>query len=286
MRRLIAIPRRDPRPGRKARPWKGRRRAWPRWLGPALRYGARALGLALIAGSATWLWTSGRLAAELDRTRAALIEASAVAGFAVAGVYVAGRGETPRAAVLEALEVELGTPMAAFDPEAARDRLMALGWVREATVERRFPDTVIVRLRERAPLALWQRHGRLVVIDREGVVIDGAAAARFARLPVIVGDDAPEHAARLLAVVATEPGLGKRVQAAVRVGGRRWNLRLDNGIDIQLPEEGIAEAWRRLAAFERQHRLLARGVVAIDLRLPDRVVVRPAPMAAGTGEDT
>lgn len=284
MRRLIVFPRRDPRPAR--RPRKPRRRAWPRWFKPALRFGAGALALALIAGSATWLWTSGRLAAELDHARAALIEASAAAGFAVAEVYVAGRGETSRAAVLEALRVELGTPMAGFDPQAARDRLLALGWVREATVERRFPDTVIVRLRERTPLALWQRRGRLVVIDREGAVIDGAAPGRFARLPVIVGDDAPEHAARLLAVVATEPDLGKRVQAAVRVGGRRWNLRLDNDIGIELPEQGVAEAWRRLATFEREHRLLARDIAAIDLRLPDRVVVRPARAAAGAGEDT
>ncbi len=284
MRRLIVFPRRDPRPAR--RPRKPRRRAWPRWFKPALRFGAGALALALIAGSATWLWTSGRLAAELDHARAALIEASAAAGFAVAEVYVAGRGETSRAAVLEALRVELGTPMAGFDPQAARDRLLALGWVREATVERRFPDTVIVRLQERTPLALWQRRGRLVVIDREGAVIDGAAPERFARLPVIVGDDAPEHAARLLAVVATEPDLGKRVQAAVRVGGRRWNLRLDNDIDIELPEQGVAEAWRRLATFEREHRLLARDIAAIDLRLPDRVVVRPARAAAGAGKDT
>ena len=284
MRRLIVFPRRDPRPAR--RPRKPRRRAWPRWSKPALRFGAGALALALIAGSATWLWTSGRLAAELDHARAALIEASAAAGFAVAEVYVAGRGETSRAAVLEALRVELGTPMAGFDPQAARDRLLALGWVREATVERRFPDTVIVRLRERTPLALWQRRGRLVVIDREGAVIDGAAPGRFARLPVLVGADAPEHAARLLAVVATEPDLGKRVQAAVRVGGRRWNLRLDNDIDIELPEQGVAEAWRRLARFEREHQLLARDIAAIDLRLPDRVVVRPARAAAGAGEDT
>ena len=156
--------------------------------------------------------------------------------------------------------------------------------MREATVERRFPKAIFVRLIERAPLALWQRKGEFEVVDSAGVVIDGARADGFAGLPVIVGDDAPRHAASLLAVMASEPALSTRVKAAVRVGGRRWNVRLDNGIDVQLPEEGVAAAWHRLAEFDRRHRLLARDIVAVDLRLPDRLVVRRAP-AASAGKD-
>lgn len=290
MRRLTALYRKlkpgvSPATGR-SRP---RRRAAPRWLRPALGYGGAATAVAVIAGAMVWAWTSGRAADQWGALAAAAVEVSASAGLVVAEVFVAGRGRTARGDLIAALDVTLGAPLLAFDGEAARRRVEALGWVREATVERRFPDTVFLRIVERQPLALWQRDGRLVVVDREGVVIDGAAPEHFARLPVIVGDDAPRHAARLLAVLASEPSLLVRVEAAVRVGGRRWNLRFDNGIDVELPEQGLAEAWRRLAAFERRHRLLARDITVIDLRLPDRVVVRPSGAIDGldaAGENT
>ena len=290
MRRLSALYRKlKPAAAPAAGGRRPRRRAAPRWLRPALAYGGAAMGVAVIAGGMVWAWTSGRAADGWDEVRAAALEASASAGLVIAEVFVAGRGETARADLIAALDVTLGAPLLAFDGEAARRRIEALGWVREATIERRLPDTLFLRIVEREPLALWQRDGRLVVVDREGVVIDGAAPERFARLPVIVGDDAPRHVASLLAVLATEPSLRLRVEAAVRVGGRRWNLRFDNGIDVELPEVGLAEAWRRLAAFERRHRLLARDITTIDLRLPDRVVVRPAGAIGGSdavGEST
>ncbi len=279
MRRLIAALHRAP-----AASVRVRRRPAMRRLRPALLWGAATLAVALMSGSAAWLWSSGRAANALDRAGAAFVEATTAAGLTLRDVYVTGRHRASRAAILKALAIESGAPLVTFDPAAARRRLEALGWVREATVERRFPKTIFVRLIERAPLALWQRKGEFEVVDGAGVVIDGARADGFAGLPVIVGDDAPRHAASLLAVLASEPALSTRVKAAVRVGGRRWNVRLDNGIDIQLPEEGVAAAWHRLAEFDRRHRLLARDIVAVDLRLPDRLVVRRAP-AASVGKD-
>lgn len=278
MRRLIDRFRKSP--SAKLRP---RRRSSPGRLRPAMVYGAVALTVAGIAGGTAWSWQSGYAAGQLAALRVAVIDASGAAGMVVEEVYVAGRVETARDDLIDAVGVTLGTPLMAYDADAARLRIEALGWVRAASIERRFPDTVFVRIAERRALALWQRDGRLVVVDRDGVVIDGARPENFARLPVIVGDDAPEHAARLLAVLAVEPGLSARIEAAVRVGGRRWNLRFDNGVDVAMPETGLAEAWRRLAAFERRHQLLGRDITAIDLRLPDRVVVRPSGVVDALG---
>lgn len=289
MRRLIARSRlgsalaAGQRPARSRR--LPRRRVAPRWLRPALWCGAVVLALAAAGGTGTWLWTSGRVSAALEDARSALVGATVGAGLTLDEVYVAGRRRTPREAILEALGVARGDPLVTFDPAAARRRVEALGWVREAAVERRFPDTVFVRLTERVPLALWQRKGRLFVVDGEGVVIDGARVERFARLPLVVGDEAARHAADLLAVMASEPGLRARIAAAVRVGGRRWNLRLDNGIEVQLPEQGVAAAWRRLAEYDRRHRLLARKITVVDLRLPGRLVVRRAPDAGPAAPD-
>jgi cell division protein FtsQ len=113
---------------------------------------------------------------------------------------------------------------------------------------------------------------------------------RYSNLIVLVGDDAPIHAAKLLDMLAREPDLAKRVRAAVRVGARRWNLRIDNAIDVRLPEDGADVAWSKLGELERKNRILSRDIEAVDLRLPDRLIVqtksgRP-PTAGAGGRDT
>jgi cell division protein FtsQ len=214
------------------------------------------------------------------------------AGLSVENVLVEGRRRSKRSAVIEALGVARGVPILRLDPHAAKTRLEGLPWVYRASVVRRLPETVYVRLIEREPLALWQNNGELAVIDRSGGIIPGAEAGRFAKLPLVVGEDAADHAAELLAMLAKEPVLKAKVAAAVRVRGRRWNVRLDGGIDVRLPEEGAAAAWAQLARIQREHGVLERDVVLIDLRMPDRLVVRTAPGAtdkdgaAGSGKDT
>ncbi|MBM3581210.1 MAG: FtsQ-type POTRA domain-containing protein, partial [Alphaproteobacteria bacterium] len=176
--------------------------------------------------------------------------------------------------LLARLAVARGSPLFAFDADAARRRLEELPWVRRASVSRMWPATIVVRIEEREPLALWQHQGRFALIDRDGQVILRNGLERFNHLPVVVGEDAPLHARAILATLATEPDLMKRVTAAVRVGGRRWNVRMDGVVDVQLPEDDPAAAWRRLAEYERGQGVLGRDVRVLDLRLPDRLIVR------------
>ncbi len=206
-----------------------------------------------------------------------LIDVTAALGFRVADIRVEGRATTDRETILEALGARPGTPILAVDPVRAKQQLEALPWVRSALIERRLPDTLYVRLVEREPLALWQHGGKIELIDRAGGVIPVTRLDRFAKLPLVVGEDAASHAPELLAMLASEPELARRVTAAVRVGGRRWNLRIDNAIDILLPADETAAAWGDLARLQRSSAILKRDVLAIDLRLPDRLVVRVAP---------
>jgi cell division protein FtsQ len=277
MRRLIAKTR--PRSAKKRGGKPVHPRARPRFdRRRALRVGL-GVSLVLFLVGAAWLWHSGWLGRQADRMGEAAYQLTADAGFAVDDVLVEGRGRTDPSAILAALRVQRGTPILAIDPRAARARLEALPWVRQATVERRLPKLVYIRLTERNPLALWQLDGKLSVIDRRGEVISGVTAKQFARLPLVVGQGAPHHAAALVAMLDREPDLRPLDTAAVRVSGRRWNLHLRGGIDVRLPESDPAEAWVQLARLEREHGLLGRDVVAIDLRLPGRLVVRTAPDA-------
>ena len=265
------------RPRRNARSTSNRR-LWR-------RTGIGAAASVVVLGLAG-LWYGGWVERGVAAAGRALLAATVEAGFKVDDVLVEGRARTKRSAILEALGVARDTPILAFDPHAAKRRLEALPWVRAAIVERRLPEAIFVRLVERKPRALWQHQGRLAVIDRGGDVIPGAKPEAFAHLPLVVGKGAPGHAADLLAMLDSEPELKTRVSAAVRVRDRRWNLRLDGGIDVRLPEHNPAAAWAELARIQREHDVLGRDVVIIDLRMPDRLIVRTAPDAAPAGEDT
>ncbi len=228
----------------------------------------------LVLAGTVWMWTSGWVQRSLERVELAVLAATADAGLELSDVLVEGRGRTARQLVLETLGVVRGQPILAFDPHAAKARLERLPWVRSATVERRLPKAIHVRLIERQPLALWQHQGRISVIDQDGEVISGVEPKAFTRLPLVVGEGAPDHTLDLLAMLNREPELRTRVSAAVRVRGRRWNLRLDDSIDVRLPEQDPGAAWAELARAQRTHGVLGRDVAVIDLRLPDRLVVR------------
>ena len=238
--------------------------------------------LAAIAFGSYWMLRSNTvedLIANVERLSRNLMLSS---GITVTEVIVTGRRNTEQSDIATALAVSRGDLMLDVLPQSARERIEALGWVRSATVLRQFPDKVLVNLVERRPFALWQRDGRVSLIDREGQVISSKDLAGFGGLPVIVGEDAPQHVGALVSVLARNPTLLAQLDAATRVSARRWDIRLRSGMDIRLPQHGVAEAWDLLASLITEHRLLERDVIAIDLRVKDRLAIRLAPASAAT----
>lgn len=259
-------------PGSAKRGAKGRRKnARARTIARVAIWALPSVGA--LAGTA-WLWLAGPLPALLAQAQERFYSATASAGLYIGEVYLEGREYTPRAAIVEKLGLDRGQPILAFSPDEAREKIEALGWIREATVSRHLPDTIRIRLVERTPFAIWQRGGEFVLIDAEGNEIEGAQVDRYIDLPLIVGAKAAHHAAGLVAMLSAEPALAARVTAAVRVGDRRWDLRIDGAVVIKLPEVNAGAAWARLAAMDRESLLLARDVLGVDLRLPDRLIVR------------
>lgn len=259
-----------PKARKSVRTRRSRRFAWLRKAAPIATV---ALPVLALIGGATWLWRAGHVAAAASAARESLAQAAGSFGLAVGNVYLEGRENADKAEVMAALQVRRGAPLFGFDLFAAKARIEALPWVRSAAVERRTPDTIYVRIVERQPFALWQHDGRLALVDRDGVVLTDEGLGRFGNLLLLVGAEAPGHAQELLDTIAVEPELASRVTAAVRVGGRRWNVQLDDAIEIKLPEEDPAGAWTRLAEVERAQGILKRDLAAVDLRLPDRLVV-------------
>lgn len=280
-----------PATGRQSRTRTGGRRTLPSWhrVVQGVRLSAGFVALLGITGGAVWLWQSGTVLRQVEAVGSTLERVAARGGLVVRSVTVEGRTRTDPTRLLAALRTARGEPILSFDPHAARERVEALPWVEHARIERRLPDAIHVVLAERDPLALWQRapDGDFAVLDRNGEPVE-VDTRPFAGLPVIVGPDAPAEVPALMVLLSGEPALARRVRAATRVAGRRWTVRLDDiesGIDVRLPEVGAAAAWHRLARLERDGRLLARDIEMVDLRLPDRLVVRPRPgaMAPGAG---
>jgi cell division protein FtsQ len=257
-----------------------RRRSWPRWTGKALRAGMVVLPLVLVGGAVAWAWRDGAFPRLMEGAGSMLVHASMDAGLVVREVMVDGRAETDADKLMRALDVVRGSPIMAFDPDRARTEIERLPWVATATIERRLPDTIFVRLTERKPMALWQNEGKLSLIDVDGVILTERDLGRYPNLPILVGNDAPEHGAGLIERLDAVPELKKKIESAVRVGSRRWDLHMKNGVVVRLPEGDVSGALAKLADLESKHPLLDRDVIAIDLRLPDRLVVQTSAAAA------
>jgi len=201
-------------------------------------------------------------------------------GFKVESVLVDGRENTSRDALKYLVSIDKGQSIFQPDLSDLKDKLEHLTWVKSATVERRLPDTIAVRLNERRPLALWQHQGKLSVIDTDGIVLSDNNLGRFKNLLILVGEDAPSHAADLVAMISAESDLKSRVESAKWIGGRRWDLYLKNGVSVKLPEDDLGQAVRRLANAQGEAKLMDRKIQSIDLRDPLRIVVQTEPGAA------
>lgn len=247
-----------------ARPVQEPKRNWRRMA-------MLGLGAVLLCGSAGY--TAFRVAAA-QRSDILLRQVLHDAGLSVQSITVLGRTQTEPQELLGALNVAKGDSILHVDLDAAHGRIAALPWVQEVRISRNLPNAIHVELLERQPVAIWQRNGRMVLVDDGGVEISEKDVAEYPDLPLIVGKGAPKAAAELIDVLTSEPQLHERVAAAVRVGERRWNIRFKDGIDVRLPEHDALSAWRKLARYEESNGLLGRDVEFVDLRLANRVVVR------------
>ncbi|MGB3810509.1 MAG: cell division protein FtsQ/DivIB [Parvibaculum sp.] len=239
--------------------------------------------IALIAAVGLYgLFVGGHVAAAGNEVANRANKVLALAGFSIDDVTVSGRSHADSQQLLAALGIKRGDPIFGFDTEAARQRVERVDWVKSATVTRLLPDAIRIDIVERKPFAVWQRGGALSVVDSSGRPITDENVQAYANLPFIVGFGGAREAEDILTLMAqAQPQLLSRVRAFVRVGSRRWNLRLENGVDVKLPEVGIEKALADIVALDAAYKIFSRDIESVDLRLPDRVSVALTPEAAG-----
>ena len=195
-------------------------------------------------------------------------------GLAITEVKITGQSETSEVDVLDSLAIGEFPSLLTFDVEAAKARVESLPWIKQATLKKLFPATLEVAVVERSPFALWQHDGQVSLVDDAGKVIADAVGDSYGDLPFVVGPGAAARAREYAALVAGVPEIAGRVKAGVLISGRRWNVVLDNGIELMLPEQDPGSALVAVAALDASKQLLSRDITAVDLRLPDETIVR------------
>lgn len=198
------------------------------------------------------------------------------AGFQVRKVEVVGADRIDRLKVYDIALAQKDRSMAAVDIAEVRHDLMRYGWIKDARVSRRLPDTLVVDIVERTPAAIWQHNNRLSLIDEKGVVLEPVSVATMPDLPLVIGPKANQRSQDLDRLLAEASSLKELLAGATWVGNRRWDLRFRSGETLSLPE-GEGEAKAALAKFAHMdgaNRLLGRGILRFDMRDPERFVLR------------
>lgn len=247
-----------------------------RIVGWSLTAGAGAIALAL----ANWFGLFGAIGV-------AAAEAVGAAGFRVEQIEVTGLKRMDATSVYAVALDQRSRAMPLVDLDATRQKLLDYGWIADARVSRRLPDTLVVDVVERDPAAVWQNKGQLMLIDEGGVLLDGVQPNKMPRLPLVIGDGANAQEPAYRKLMAAAPALKPVVKAAVWVGNRRWDILFQTGERLVLPE-GDKESARALVKFAQLDGtlgLLGKGYDRFDLRDPTKLVVRMKHATPDNGDD-
>jgi cell division protein FtsQ len=205
-----------------------------------------------------------------------------LAGFRITSIALAGQRRLTREDILDTAGVTGRSSLLFLDAGEMRAKLKANPWIAEANVLKLYPSRLHIAITERDAFALWQRDGKVEVISEDGTIVEPYAGAspHFAKLPLVVGVGAESRAKDFLTLLDRYPAIRDQLHAAVLVAERRWNLTLNNGVDVRLPETDVERALDMLVKLDHDDKILSRDIAAIDLRLQDRVTVQLSDEAA------
>lgn len=216
------------------------------------------------------LFVSGAIGRSIHNVGRAGDRLVAEAGFGISEIHLTGNSRVPPETILAALGMQPGGSIFSADLPAARARIMALNWIASADVVRRYPDAITVNVVEKRPFALWQSPDGIAVVERSGKVITTQNVENFRRLPKLAGTGAPQAAADLVEAVMAHRAIDARLAVYEFVSQRRWNLILNNGVVVKLPENGWRKELDTLEHLIVDDGILERDVTEIDLRAPDQ----------------
>lgn len=206
-----------------------------------------------------------------------IIQQTAQSGFRLENILLEGRKHSDSDIIMALINMREGDPLFAFDPASAKAQIEKITWVEHARVERRWPNTIYIGITERTPLALWQYNGKLQLLDTKGAVIRADSLKPFENMIIVGGEYAPAKTPELMALLLAETELFPQIKRAELIGKRRWDITLDSGLTLKMPEDDLGFALRRLMTAHSETAILDKNLTSIDLRKSDRLIVRTKP---------
>ncbi len=243
------------------------------------RFGMGAAIVIVLGWLSAWFFLSNADTRVSDWAQNKAIEITAAMGFTINDIYVEGRQYADADILKAIINVQKGDPLFSFNPKDAQYLIEQIGWVKAAHVERRWPGTIYIAIREKTPIALWQKDKRLRLLDEDGEIITTKTLTPFKEMIIVIGQDVPQTAPDLIANLKAEAAVFNRVESATRVSNRRWDLTLKNNIKIKLPEDDVGLALRQLARAQEDNNMLEKDLMSLDVRDPSRMIVRTRPGA-------
>lgn len=264
-------PRRDPAPSRL------KYRLERIWLTPlyrrVVRVGVPAFLLAMTVG--IWLSDEDRRAALNDDISGLIDKVQSREEFQVKMMTVEGASPVVDKALRAMLPVEL--PASSFDIDLAALRLQVMRLDAVESIDLRIKPGGILSaiVKEREPALLWRHARGIEILDKGGHRVASVTSREVrADLPLIAGEGADLMTGEALQLFDAAGPILPRVRGLVRRGERRWDLLLDYGQRIMLPDTGAVTALEAAIALDRTQDMLGRDISVIDLRDPSRPVVR------------
>ncbi|MGH6794768.1 MAG: cell division protein FtsQ/DivIB [Methylocella sp.] len=270
-------PRQSMPPARQSRPGL-RHKILARLAGPGT--GACFSMALLVAAGAYGAVKGGHYAAFVARQGEPADILAKALGFSIKAVTIVGERDLKEQDILAIAGIGPRNSLPFLDVAKIRERLKQLPLVKEAAVTKLYPDRLLIEIEERQPFALWQTGGRVHIVAADGVPLAAMHDQRFIHLPFVVGAGANGKLDQYLALLETAGDLRERIVAGVLIAGRRWTLKMANGIDVLLPETEPEAALARLVDLQRTSHVLDKDILSLDFRQPGRVVARLAEEAA------
>ncbi|MFC2968656.1 cell division protein FtsQ/DivIB [Acidimangrovimonas pyrenivorans] len=269
-------PRRDPAPSR----WAYRFQRL--WLTPLfrslLRTGLPAFTVVLLAG--LYFGNAERRAVVVNAVAELRQQIESRPEFMVTMLQIDGASPPLAKAIRQALALKL--PQSSFDLnlEALRRKAEQLDAVASTEVQVKGGGVLQVTVHARQGAVVWRSRKGLEMLDATGHRV-AALTTRAARadLPLIAGEAAEKAVPEALKLIAAAGPIRPRIRGLVRMGARRWDVVLDRGQRILLPEARPVRALERVIALDQAQDLLSRDIVAVDMRNEQRPTLRLTPQA-------
>lgn len=243
------------------------------WMMRLKKFGIASVVGGCFIGALSYAYSMGAFSTAGDWAHQKTLGLTSNAGFKVENILVTGRNRIAPEELLEKLNIREDDAIFGIDIASTQTELRTLPWVKEVHIARRLPATIAINIQERVPVALWQHQKKISAIDIDGVPLTSIDLEKYRTLPLVVGSNAQKNVGELLSFLQAEPAITEHFSSAVRIGERRWDLHLDNGIIVKLPEKDTELALSRLGKEAAKENILNKNIRVIDLRTPEKLVV-------------